>query len=358
MDRRALLGFAAGGLWVALLRGRARQGEVHVWAADRGAGRLVGLDLDLRVRETVSVTCPVALASPPAETRTGDEAPAGRGSPAGTWVASAPRSTAQDSTLQLELFDRRGRLIATSEQAHLCSMRCDAGGRLWLLRGERGCEELVAIDPSGLLADGAGSATAIGPVDDAVPFESEGSYPAALQASSCAGEVTAIVGVPGAAHFAVAPSGAWLVAQRDGTLVAGGVNGEIVAARGPRVRDVQPAAQGFWLLGEHELRLVGAKLEPCFAEPLLERPGRLLPTVGGETVWHLSANGRSVRRHALDSAQHIVVDLPLAGTSDGIGLSDGGLLLAAPGAVLRLDANGAFGAGQGGFRELSALALA
>jgi hypothetical protein len=74
------------------------------------------------------------------------------------------------------------------------------------------------------------------------------------------------------------------------------------------------------------------------------------------SVWVADTSGARVRRYGTAGQLDFEVPVALFGPDRPLALPDGGALFAAPGAILRLDANGQPRPGQGGFSWLSDLA--
>jgi hypothetical protein len=79
---------------------------------------------------------------------------------------------------------------------------------------------------------------------------------------------------------------------------------------------------------------------------------------GEERVWVSDANGARVKRFGPGGALELDVPVVLHAPDHPVAWRDGGVLIGAPGAVLRLDAAGQPGPGQGGFAWISDLARA
>jgi hypothetical protein len=79
------------------------------------------------------------------------------------------------------------------------------------------------------------------------------------------------------------------------------------------------------------------------------RPAHLIPDAGRGCVWAADVNEPFVRRWGVDGSLELNLgDLPLGGLDRGVVLG-GGIVLTAPGALLRLDGTGGVLPGQGGF---------
>jgi len=293
------LGFAADG-----------PGARAWWVADRGADRLVELDSELLVRRTLECAAPVALAAR---------------SDGWTWVVSA-RQSGPAGRHRLGQLDPSGFVVHE-----------------WELPPVRG----LALSPTGeaLVLAGLGQDGALWRTDDAGGLERLAELPGAVALATRGERI--------------------LVAQESGELLV------LPCERDPmplattvlegRPLGVAPGPGGAWWV--LEMRWNGARvlsldagLELRHATPLdLVRP----VLAGGATsqvLWVLDGDGGRALR--LDpSSGAIVCDalLPVEALVAGWSTSDGGVLVASPGALLRLDGQGRVMSGQGGFAHLAAV---
>lgn len=274
-----------------------------LWVADRGAGRVLGLDAAL---------VPRVVAPGPAPGPGPERLVAAAGG--GAWVARAGRAR---SLLRL---DAAGRVVEERGAARLADLCADARGGPWLLCGAAGDERLV-------LPDGVEVAPRVG----------------------------------GARHLALAETRrggvTWLVAGGErGELAAG--QGDVVLSRGDLGEPVLGAAadgSGFTLLCGGSLARVPLDLASVERRALVEPPGVLVGSRAGG-VWHVAGNGRGARLMRR-GARDVWID-GLTGAWAGAALPDGGIALVHPGAVVVASATGRLTASQGGFRELVSAAAA
>ncbi len=280
------------------------------WVADRGADRLLELDAELLIRRSLELAAPVALAS----------------SPDGfSWVVSARQS------------------------------------------GPWGIHRLIRLDPSGAavlewdLPSVRG--LALSPVGDALVLAGLGQE-AALWRARCTGELERLARLPGARAMATR---GWLtlVAQESGELRVM-PSGQDPAPLATTILEGHPLGvavgpgAGWWVL---EMRWNGARvvlldagLELRHATLLdLQRP----MLAGGATerwLWVLDRDrGRALR---LDPVSGVIVrdvELPVQALVAGWSTLDGGVLVASPGALRRVDGEGVVRSGQGGFAYLAAV---
>ena len=111
----------------------------------------------------------------------------------------------------------------------------------------------------------------------------------------------------------------------------------------------------WWVLGLDSaglgrLLLLGADLEPVWEVGTELRPRHLVPVPGSEQAWIADITAPRVRRYGPGGVLEIDRDdLQVFGLDRGVAWPDGGIVLTAPGALLRLDANGDLLPSQGGF---------
>lgn len=279
------------------------------WAADRDGERVVGLDADLFVARALALECPLDLV------------PEVDGS---LWVLRADRADASAAPRLLRLsaggevgFDLplpgARRLEAGGEAGGcLAFVEAGAGRALWHVRGDGGREILAETGPDAHFAAG-GSGVLL----------TEGERLRRL-----GGEARSLE--PGARVVALAGAdeGWWLVEAREGT--------RSLRQIGPALEDRLVRS----LAGLDD----GADAPPCLAP---------LPSDGG--VWLVDGDGAAWR---FDGTGALLArgDTPPAGIEACLASADGGVLLATPGAIARLDARGRPLPGQGGFDFLVALA--
>lgn len=325
-DRRRACAYLGAGAALGLLpRLFAREEwDVCLWIADRGADRIHGLDRSLIVRRSVTVDAPTGLA----HARGGGLWVLGSlsGAASGPFVLQLLEPGTQASQVRLE-FGASGHLVV------------GPGGAAFLIEwggGGNGADQLWCVEPDGarrhrvLAAHGltALAATGTGPASRIV-------------AGGSSGELWSFGG----------PSLA-----RDPLPLA-------LGALGGAIRDLAPGpAGGTWALGgdRARLELLDEDLQLLWGVGVDPGRWRLVAVPGEERVWLLDGGLPEVERRGPGGRLELRRrDLPMAGLECGLagGARDGvGLLLATPGALLRLDGEGRSLPGQGGFVFLTAMA--
>jgi hypothetical protein len=314
---RGAAALAAGGL-LALAPERLRgsgapvpSGSARWVVADRDGGELVLLDEDLLVVERRELPWPTHVRAGP---------------DGGLWAVSA-RDGHPDGVHELVRMDAAGALDVLHTLPPVLDLEVDDAGRAWLLVRPR-----------------AGGAEVVVTGGRAWPAR----FPAPHDARALVldGERTALVS-PRSGLLALEPaSGCW---ER----VAGPDEGELL--------DAAPADDaGWWLLvragptGEERLlRLEGGRAWDARC-PGAERlaAGR----ADTRACWVVGEQGNWVRRLAGDARSRGLFARPAARGGQAAALDEeGGLVLAAGGALLRLRSDGATAPGQGGFAHLSDL---
>lgn len=356
---RASLGALIGGALACLLlpRGivhRSQAAEVEVWALDQDAGRLVGLDAHGRVAEELALLPPAASAARGTKLRCdawGDVwSVATEAEPAGWSRLSVSASRASNALARDGSSgppDERGRPAPAARQ------RGDGGFSARVFPGR-----VVALEPlvSGALAliegqevPGARLVHLDRPTLHETPWLEE--------SSSGMG-------------FAVGRDQRFLVADAEGTLRAfergaATVSSVLRARRRLAGRWAAFAAGpdgGWWALssgpGRRLLRL--ASDLTVLQEMLPGIEGETLATwEGAPWVWVIAPEGAEVRR--FDERGELVAaagPLPLGELRSAAALPDGGLWIAGPGALLRLDPAGTPTVAQGGWERLVSLTAA
>ncbi len=310
----AVLALAAGAAW-GLARacpaaGAPRTGPAVWAAADRDACALVMLDSDLFVTGRLSVPWPERVVP-----RRGG----------GFWVQSVPDGHARGARHLLEL-DPEGRLQLDLEITRPLDLEPDDRGGVLLLLEERSGE--VAL----LAVESGGSA-----VRRPLPPE------AASLAHGSGPRIAVAAGSRGLLSLTLPDGPLQVLSSFVGRSVV-----DVVAAPG----------EGWWILvcerlpGGCALARLGAGGEVLWASPCPR--GVLAHTrPEDEFVWLLSEDG--VQVYGWGGAQArppTVARLSIPGGCAAAVDAGGGLLVAAPGAVLRLDPAGRTRPGQGGFDRL------
>jgi hypothetical protein len=133
---------------------------------------------------------------------------------------------------------------------------------------------------------------------------------------------------------------------------------------GGRIGDIArgPDEESLWVLdvsGSRRLYLLDADLSVRWSVPVGLRALHFAPVPNEERVWLADTVEPRVRRFGPSGWLELdVVGLPLAGMDRTAAWLHGGVLCAAPGAIIHLDAGGHLQPGQGGFDYLTDLAPA
>lgn len=285
-------------------------GDVAVWAADRDASRVYGLDSELRLARRIAVDFPL------------DVEPAHDG---GLWVLRAETGIST-ATHRLDRFDADGTLVtelwieraldldvlAAGEQALVVEQRTDSIPRLVRVRTEG------SVFP---LLERPGLRSVVGERESVVVGTTDG---VVLRVDAESGVVHADLRVGGSlADLARGPASGevWVLDDRDGRILLLDAN---LAVRWSTAL-ARPAAHVAGVRGVERAWVAGT-MQPCVT--------RFGP--GGTTE--------------LDRC-----GLPLGGFDRALAWRDGVLVIAA-GAILRLDHDGQLRPGQGGFDFLVDLA--
>ncbi|MAE27985.1 MAG: hypothetical protein CMJ87_03220 [Planctomycetes bacterium] len=333
-----LLAILGGGGLVA--GGESDSRTTAVWVADREGRSLRGLDRDLFVVETRRASWPVGVL-------------AGRSGQLWTLEATEGQPLGDH---RLACWDAGGELLWEAETGPVLDLAGDGAGRALvvelgsspdapgrLLRAEpagaadgRG-EDLLELLARPGLACAAGEAglvlagTATGQLlvlDGEAPFQ----VVRALEVGGQIGDV-APVGWPG--------------------MGGGGLAGGAGPGGPPASQSAQKmASNGWWVLDvatPARLLRLGPQLGLQWEVPTGIRPAHLIPDPQRGSVWAADTNEPFVRRWGSDGSLELSLgDLPLGGLDRGAVLGEG-IVLTAPGALLRLDGTGGVLPGQGGF---------
>jgi len=286
-------------------------GPVVLWAADRDGGRVFGLDRDLFLAQRIPVDWPL------------DVEPAGDG---GLWVLRSGGGTSQ-STHRLDRFASDGALITELWLEHARDLDVLAGGEQALIveAREQALTRLLRVRDEGSLF---------------VLLERDG--------------LACIAGERAAA----------LVGTTDGTVLRVDVASASVVATaqlGGSIVDLAPGPERgtVWALdgaGTGRVLLLAPDLTVRWTVNLPRRAAHLAAVRGEERVWLANTDSACVLRYGPGGALELDrCGLPLPGLDRAVAWRDG-LVVAAVGAILRLDASGNLMPGQGGFDALSDLA--
>ena len=282
---------------------------VHLWVADRGAGRIVGLDREGLETESVPLVAPVALVG---------------ASDGGVWVVDAveARPTGDHRLLRVGVT---GGVSNAGELGPVVDLASVPPGCLVLFRGGN--------DPSALRL---------------ACFGGEGRrWERGVGGVSCLGA-----------------SGRWfVVGDRDGRVSLHHLERpDVLRAEcrlGPPIVDLAAGpGGGWWALSGPRGRLV--RLDSGLRVVWDQETGLEGPLVAlgdREAVWVLEGGGREARRYGDRGHLELREDLPLPGLGGGVGIRGGGLGAWIPGAILMLDGRGRLVETQGGFDHAVGLAL-
>ncbi len=134
---------------------------------------------------------------------------------------------------------------------------------------------------------------------------------------------------------------------------------------GGMLADVAPGPSDgtWWVLdvagsvSAHRLLLVRADLSTVWQRSIGLNALHLAPVRGEERVWLADGEGNFARRFGPQGVLEVsYAPLSMSGCDRGVATSDGGVVFAAPGALVALDTHGAARPGQGGFNFLVDLA--
>ncbi len=282
-------------------------GGAVFWACDRDAGRLVGLDQDLFETTSLQARAPLFVEA----CRAG-----------GVWFSDAIEATPL-SVQRLQRLSAQGEVV----------FGVDVGPLLDLATIDGGDAVAIELAPWG--------AARVLQVTQAGEFLDLFSHP---QAVCVAGK---------GARIALGTSDGSLV------LLEAGVRGQSalseVALQGSLV-DIAPSDDGWWVLdasggvsGSRLLRL-DERLQTLWQVFTSTAALSLVCDRARERVWLADTSQSSLRRFGPSGLLELaLVELPASGLDRGSALRDGGVLLVAPGALLRFNADGQSVPGQGGF---------
>ena len=310
-----LAGCALGGA-LAILLAVARGGEepstpgrVQVWVSDRDGQALIGLDRDLLVAARVEVPWPTEI-----------EACEG----GGVWAVSAREGDPLGAHDLLRLLPDGGlgAPIEVGPVIHLATVGVDA---LVTEREEDGATRVRRFAPDGM-------ASLVAELPDAL----------------CASGVGERV----------------IVGTARGAVLAFGRGAPAGSQLGGAICDVAPgpSAGAWWVLerkhgGPGRLLLLDAELRTLWSVSCELEASHLAPVAGQERIWLVDAARPLACRFGPGGVLELACGpLPQAGLGRAAALDDGGLLVAAPGALLHLDARGRLVPGQGGFDFLTDVA--
>ena len=282
-------------------------GETVLWAVDRDAHKLYGLDRDLLIERRVPVDWPLEVEA------TAD---------GGTWILRSEDGT-DHSTMRLDRLDPRGALIT----------------ELYL---ERTRDLDVFERTDALVLEQVNGTVRLSRVRE------EGSLFPLLQRPD-------LVSVSGSAGSILCGTDTGTVLRVDP--VSGAVLGELPLEG--TIRDIAPGPTpgSAWALdtrGNGRLFLLAADLTVRWAAGVGFPCAHLAPVPGEERVWIAGTASPRVRRIGPSGVIELESQgLPLNGLDRVVAWRDGGALLLAPGAILHVGSQGALAPGQGGFAWLS-----
>ncbi len=344
---RGRLGSVAGlGLALALVAGsvlgREREpGAVALWVADREGQSLLGLDGDLYVVETRRASWPVGVLT---------------GQGGRLWTVEAPQATPLGDH-RLAQWAAGGELLWEAELGPVLDLAADGAGRVLVVEMGTGSGEgnrLLLADPeAALVAEGGGEDLVellSGPLINCAAGEAgmvlvgTGDGRLLVLRHSAPSRVLRVLEVGGQVGD-VAPVG-W----PSGSAAHPRAGAPPVAPAGASAQE--PGGNGWWILDvatPGRLLRLDADLGVAWELPTGIRPAHLIPDAGRGCVWAADVNEPFVRRWGVDGSLELNLgDLPLGGLDRGVVLG-GGIVLTAPGALLRLDGTGGVLPGQGGF---------
>lgn len=292
--------------------GPSAPGPVAVWAVDRDASRVFGLDADLFVARRMHVDHPLDVEA----CRDG-----------GLWVLRSATPSASSSH-RLDRFGANGDLITELFVDRTLDLATLDGADALVIEatgGPHGEPQLLRVREEGsvtVMHVAVGLACVSGSRDSVLTGSSGGS-----------------------------------VVRRDAST---GAALDLVALAGPILDLAEGGAPGgaFVLHGSSPRRLTLLDADLAVRWSVLAGVDALQvsPVRGEERAW--LAIGARVRRFGPQGALELDVGgLPLSSLDAVAPWLGGGALVAAPGAILRLDANGALQPGQGGFAWLADLGL-
>lgn len=273
----------------------ARPGPVVLWAADRDAGMLYGLDEELILASRVPLTGPLDLAR-----------------------TDSGRMFVLRASGFLDELDARGELLREVQVGP--------------------CLDLETLGEVALLVQQAGRALAL----------------------DAQGEPRLLADQPGSCCIAGSRDSV-LLGTQDGRVLRVALDGSGVqaeAALGGSIVDLVSASDA----GAYALDAAGQRLLRLAPDLSLRWQAQIgiearHLCLSGDRVWLVDTQSPRVLRYGPDGKRELDrAILPQLGLDRALSWTDGGVLLAAPGAILQLDAQGHLAPGQGGFNYLAALA--
>ncbi len=286
-------------------------GEVVVWAADRDASRVLGLDRELRLARRIPVGFPL------------DVEPSHDG---GLWVLRAETGLST-ATHRLDRFDATGNLVA----------------ELWI---ERVLDlDILAAGEQALVVE-----LRAGSLPRLVRVRTEGSVFPLLERA----QLRSVVGERDSAVLGTGDGAVLRVHAESGSVLAS-------AQIGGNLVDLAPGPVGgeVWALddsGSGRILLLDANLTVLWSAPLARPAAHLAGVRGQARAWVAGTTQPCVTRYGPGGTTELDrCDLPLGGFDRTLAWRDG-VLVTAVGALLRLDRDGNLRPGQGGFDFLVDLA--
>lgn len=294
-------------------------GAIAVWATDRDAHQVYGLDLDLILARSIPLGWPLEV----------EACDSG-----GAWVLRSGNAGTLTGH-RLDRLSRAGELITEVTIHHALDLDTFQG------------EDALVIETPG----GSHATTRV------LRFHKEGSLFSLLEQAGlvcvAGSRDSVLAGTDSGAVLRIDPAPSGSVGVILAQVQLGGRIGDL--ARGP-----WPGSA--WALDTSAARrlfLLDADLSVRWVANVGIAALHIAAVPGEERVWLADTATPRVRRFGPAGALEIDRrGLPLIGLDRAVAWREGGVLVAAPGAILHLDANGQTAPGQGGFNYLIDLARA
>jgi hypothetical protein len=284
--------------------GPAPPGPVALWAADRDAQRVFGLDADLIVARRIAVDWPLQLEP----TRDG-----------GLWVLRSDDGHASSSS-RLDRFDANGALVTELFLESCADLSLLDGDEALVLERVNNSIRLSRIRTEGSLF----------PLLDRPDLLCVSGSRASILLGTTTGTLLRVDAHTGAILAQL---------QLDGTI------GDIAPGPTP--------GSAFALDTQGRLFLLDESLTIRWAAGVPYPSSHLGVVPDTERVYIADTSSPRVRRYGPSGVVELDVTLPTSGLDRTLALSHNGALLLTPGAILHLDENGTLAPGQGGFAWLA-----